>query len=440
MHYKGRMRLPLGRWIQIGTIVFILALAAVLVAGWGRSFGRQNVSCTLKDGSVVTFRSCTVGTNHVMRYDRRIQDLLADLLPAAWRSHVGAHVQNLMTPSPSLAVWVVRHGGTNDQLRLLLRDEHGCSFGDASTTTMDVQSNHFLGVAFPSYPRQGGPLTLEIDTMCQYEWALAGTLSVPNPVRAVPATWPEAPRSQTNLAEGCQFVLCSLETGISPTTSPKRASQPGEPSGALVTFQVLKDQQPCSGWKFCGITSLSDTTGNNAPVRGWGGHLSQPNGFQEVGFETSLCHRERSWKIQVAFARETGFATEDLWTVTNIMVPKDGASTQIQQQKTIHGATVTVEMLAGRKARIGGRLTVNEERPTLRIRCDKLGEEYKLRLAKMADPQGRAITESGYSSSGDDYVYNLNIPVDVQTMDLTIAVTKRLLMDFEVEPQPFVEK
>jgi hypothetical protein len=237
--------------------VFGLLLMLLLIGGmvvfWPKSGETIGHRVTFSDGTTMTFRTVTCGTEHRYLGGGPWQKIVS-ILPRKIALLFGDRRSTLTTSRMSIAFWFERKGGgpRSGDPQLVLCDESGYGISGGHRL---MRPGVMEGWAFESWPRRGRMFTLRIyEKGSRYpEVKLIGELAIRNPRPAKYPVWAASPLPVTSRVEDLSVTLVDLVSGVgrgankwkpapNPTVSQTRLMLPGGQGRAL----SVKSGQPPS--------------------------------------------------------------------------------------------------------------------------------------------------------------------------------------------------
>ncbi|GEM_PF-1247182 len=425
--------------------------AAILVAGaligaglWAAStvqirFRQQAV--TLPDGSFLTLRKVSYGTNHVGP-GTILQEILAKF-PAFIRAKFPAPmVSRVTTPEPALAVWL--EGPANAQFALRSLNESGgeAGFEGASIYAGAPSATRALhGIASYIFPRQLKVFRIRVYQRNPQDWSKLNrvaefTIRNPRPIRTLPE-WKPEPLPLTRTNGELAFTLEKVWTGVLNSTPVAPAGEFDDPYARLV-FRISKNGQPFDQWEPKAV-QLHDPQGNHASAASWNSGSEQ--GLETFTFRPSLWPDE-PWRLQVEFARKptAEFGPAELIRVPAIEIPARDGYTSIHFSTDVLGyigQKIEVIGLAGPNGKVPGGNRFTSGSYSLEVKTTAFPKKLRLTLVRLKENTGKEAQAQGSGWTDTDYSFDFRFSPEAKKVDLTLAVQKTIFLDFVVKPEQF---
>lgn len=423
------------RWVLF--VVMLLLAAGAGVWWWLTASSAAGQPLTLSDGSIITFRAVTFGTNHTY-YGGGTGQRLARLVPAKWRPRLGLRGPNMRTGQPTLVVWTTTRRPPNRTIypRYVIGGEAGFSPASpaASMTSGAPDGGTVEGTAFAAFPRRGSTITLRV-----YEpgpnWPdmkFVGEFTMRNPEQRHDPPWQPEPLPASRTNDEFAVTLKELLVGVSTSDLQKPKPPPNEPeAGARAVFHFTRDDRPTKEWEPASFV-MTDATGNRTGSTSWSG--SWRDGDYVAGFKPFLWTDERAWNLKFEFTRRTNFAPDELWVVRNVPVGIADLTNNPAFGTNLQGASIQIENVRSRDD-YGSDKT--RKTWTVRLRVKPAREDYRLTLAGAMDEQGRDATSYGSSWGGGEHTFDLGVKTNATHLSLTLALHRSRYEEFRVEPMRF---
>jgi len=422
------MDLPRKRLLLAVCVVTVIAIFGL----WLIARRAPMITRLLPDGSTLTLKQVSYETPYRIRTGDRWQDYLGATLPTEWARKLGARFAVVGTETNATTVYLEwQNSPTSYNLRATAFDEHGCEFGLTSPYTVSVGGGRDAVVfEFQEFPRNAK--TVGIRVFLQQPgsiWSKLTEFPVANPAwRSVPS-WQGESLPITKSVDGVEFTLRSVRTGITSRTWPPTPPVSGEYRGAWFDFSFTEKGKPAADWQLVGIGGISDGCGNKLKC---GSSSSSGNpGEVQIVVDGGLCDQATVWKVDAQFARSRDFPVEDLWTIQSVPVPAPGALTSMDVVTNRHGTELHFRGIHGAGSKAGRNLP---GRPACaQVVFTNLSQTIQFQFVSAVDDRGRDVM--GSSSSDDyDHYYALKLPADSRTVDFTFVITKRINVEYLVQP------
>ncbi len=286
---------------------------------------------------------------------------------------------------------------------------------------------------FPAFPRRGQRVRFRFYQFgARGTWEPLGEVAVPNPDPGPHPRWTAQPLPLTRAADGVDFTLESLQTGLGPMGTDRPAA-PGEQPGTRVVVRASREGKPAP-WEPVDLT-ISDATGN----RWTGGASSRQDrgpGRNALQMSAALPSGEPAYRVGVRLARTAGFGPEELWTVRGLPVPARGKTVKLEREERVGEVLLQVRGLTGPGGTMAGSdISYTSSQAALHLHVvlpTGLPEARRPRidLVRVVDDRGRAVRVAGYSSSEKDYAFDLAVEPGMRTLDATFAVHRPVQVEF----------
>src|SRR5262249_10686355 len=126
------------------------------------------------------------------------------------------------------------------------------------------------------------------------------------------------------------------------------------------------------------------------------------------------------------------FPAEDLWTIRSVPVPAPGAVSTMDVVSNRHGTELRFRGINGANSRVGPRRPNHP--PCAHVVYTNLPETVHFQIVSGVDERGRNVVAGGSSGESNNYYFELKLPADSRTVDLTFAITKRVSLQYLVKP------
>ena len=426
-----------GIWLTAAGIV-LAAFALALSTAWKAS---EKQTRRMPDGSTLRLKTVTYQKKHTERVGNRFQDYLVPFIPEGLALKLGCKAV-AAGGSNMLCFWFLYDGvasGNAPRLRVATFDEHGCEFGltEASDKWYRTTQQALFLAQFSEFPRRGKTIGLRL-----YAPGTNGTctrlaeFTVPNPDQRAFPVWQAEPLPITKTVSNVDFALVAAKTGVHGQLCPPQLPAPGEPSGVYLRFRLAEKGRPTSAWGLAAINGLADACGHNLGSRGWsrssGGNLGE--GGAAVVFAAGLCREESAWRLNVEFARETDFPSDETWTVRGVPVPDEKSASVVGAETNLRGVGLQLCGLVGKECPMPIARRSRPNSPLVHVICTNLGAELELKLASVVDDQGRPVNRSGFCGDLTNRLFGVSLPPQARSVDVTFAVTRRVPVEYLFKP------
>jgi len=413
-------------WSSIVLVVAGLAVGAYL---W---LNKPQV-IQLSDGTKLTLLGVEYGTHH--KYPT---------------SNVkGAHVSanSFDTPEKSLIVWILQEHKPNQwpnyQTLVYDRAETAC-VGNWSGNSQQIKNGmEIAGLELKAFPRRDSKLILRFQTWGPHGQKIdKAQFVISNPVRSSTPGWTAPALPQTQSDGDLDVTLTKLDFGVRGFNSGAPSKDPAT-KAVLAAFHTEQNGQVATNWQPIHITT-SDATGNKVDNNSW----STPNiqtGDPSMTYQWGLWPGESAWKIKVEMSRTTGFADNELWTVTNIPVTLGsqqdlwGYDNNGRRKKTAFAETD----LNGIHLQIFPVLRFNDQGPNdtekrggfrIATDTDPSTNGFRMTALKVTDENGKAIQTWNAGSSGNSFSFQIQNMRNAKAFNITVALHKSRFVEFTAKP------
>jgi hypothetical protein len=407
----------------------LLSLAVILGALVGILLMSHVPSATAGDGRKVTIERTTYGTEHRFVQGPLWGRILTPLLGTRWAARHHCFETRFTSTNPVMVVWtrwsgisrtnplpqeasLVDASGTESELVVPRWNQT-----DWWTRTNRFESTDLVAWVFPNYPRRDDPLRLRIydhDTLHQRQRVVEMAFPNPGPTHYEQWAGKLSPIIHTN-ARG-EFTLKSFAQVT--------------PDSWDAVFEVRTNGSIDSSWQF-GRISAHDATGNF--VSTMTNVVPGGRGPAAVGLRGALWPHEHAWKISAEFYRGFDFASNECWTTPQIPLrPMTQVwSTNLSLTNlAVNGSMVVVGELQNN---MNVQLWRNS-RASLLLTARLLAttEPSRLFVVNAVDDRQRPVEVQQTAWGAQWQNFSLLLPSDGRALQLTLAVRKATLAEFEV--------
>lgn len=423
------------RKILLGSVGLILILGLAAGAFW---WPRRPQVITLNDGTKLTLLAVTYGRHHALPREKK---------PAT----PNQRPQPFYTPNNSLVVWLRQEHPAdhwpNYQLFLYDKADTACVGDSGRRNGYGGGSNEIVGVEFDSFPRRQSGFILRVQEYVQNEGQVLNEkhFVISNPARGVaPAKWTAEPLPSAKTDDDLSVTLTKLVAGADGNFN-RDQSHPDDAinKGVEAAFQVQQNGTNALNWVPVQIQT-SDATGNHQNA----GCNSHWDGDQEIAdYQWGLWPDEPAWKLRVEFSKQSGFTSDELWTVKNIPVQSGLQQDFMNWNRSNRpGAVFSETDLQGVHLKIFPAKKFTDVPPNAQPAggfdleaSPSLPEGMQMAVAKLTDDQGNDVENWNYGSMGragaTEYHYGLRGLDGVTNLTVTIAIHKNHFFEFTVKPQ-----
>jgi hypothetical protein len=430
--------------ILIGLLVLIFAAALVCILLIPPAKPRAR-PWNLSNGSTVSLAGVTYGTNHVMPYGNKITAFLYPVLTPWLRQKLGAKDVSFNTPSNEIVVWFweknpkLRPFNLLGHFRMVAIDDYGLetdsfSLGSFATAQTSWHNEGLQGISLGGFPRRSHEFTIRIyanDSVSSF----IGEFKVENRLPTNFPVWKASPLPITARTNGLQVSLSAFENGT---------------KAAAANFNVAESGQPAANWTIGSIEASSATgeTRHAALIMPDGLPLisykaSSKGRFFTAAFEGAFWHEEPAWKMRVELVRSANFPRQELWTVKAVPIPPEGAEPQSDFTTNIYGSEIGFTVRVRNKTSSSGTtmpvpvaLHVRSPFPALDAHAVLLQVKDENGKNVPFDPRGTEFSTGGRGATirEIDEAYELRHAGTAKTLDVTLAYSKSLFVEFLARP------
>lgn len=408
-----------------------LALLAVLAAGvvlWLRSLTPAPTRFTLSDGSVVTFKGATFGTNHVAPSGLVFTRFLPKIV-MRWLGQPTSGGSSHPTATPSLVMWFSRNGlasGQNWSCSLVLADDFEAEFENTRFYATYTPTNTVEGIASP-YPQRDEYVRVRFyDVKNWNDYTPMGDFTLRNP-QVVRTPRPVAPTLPQQAQAGTLEI--TLKSLAARRARPRSQSIPDNQT--VARFSVLEDGAASTNWTVQGMEA-TDSAGSRLVSRSW-------NGQTRKGDEQFECKPvlwpEESYKIRFEFSRkpEAPFTTNELWTIRSIAIPTNGGFTLVDATNSLNGYQVRFHGITTQGAQPPWHPITSGEQ-ALSFSISPALKEHRFTLLRITDENVRPINTTGSSYSDTEWGYGFKPGTNTQSLNVTVALHRSRFVEFHAQP------
>lgn len=422
---------------------WLLALAAVLglallIAGgvlWFQGSGSAPQRFTLSNGSVLTFREATFGTNHIVSTATGWQRFVPRMF-ARWLGRTGG-VASQTTPFPALMLWFHTSlppggGGMNYDYSLLHPDGTETTFASTRYFGGGGALGRFEGRA-SAYPQREKLLRVRVyDRSVASNPVLLGELQFKNP-RVSRASKNNSPALPQIAREGDFEVALETLHAL-----PWRGSTPVEhpfDQWTRAIFLVRDRGEPSTNWTVQRMEA-TDSTENVLVSQSWSGNTwINDSGEERERFDCQpVLWPSEDYKLRFEFSRkaEASFTTNETWTIRGVAVPTNGGFTLVNTQQTVGNFKVTFHGVSTKAGNPPWDPTMKSDH-SLQFSVNPSPEGHRFTLLRVTDENDGTIraSSSGYSST--DWGFGIE-PKGARTLNITVALHRSRFVEFKARP------
>jgi len=409
-----------------GTFALLVAMAGIAAALW-LATSKPSVPVgqlfKLPDGSVVRLEGVTYGIIHspeATTWQRTLARLPAKLTRMLRLNNPAVHKSS----APELIVWF--SGGNNSSFELAVGDT-GRRSAVKTYNSAYIQPRpgvQFKGFIFRAFPRRERELLMGVSAWGNNGRDSLGEWRCPNPAfsSAKPWTAPPLPISATN--GELTFTLTNFFTGAEMSSDKPKPARRVDDGAVWLAYAVAERGTPTTEFKFL-AARMQDATGNDVNQSSWSDDASRG----KVSF-TPLLWPGEAWKLELALARRTNFAPQELMGPVKLAVITPTNSWDIWKNsnsitRTTWG-TNQLEVIAWSSA--GGA----SPETRLGIRLAALSDDTYVDIVSAVTETGTNLIRNSWQSTGTTREYGFNSAA--QTLNVTLSLTPR--RRFELLAQP----
>ena len=408
--------------IALVVLLLLAGLVAIFLPSSGGSIGQK---VTFSDGTTMTLKAVTYGTQHRYLGGGWRQRLLS-LLPRKLAGKLASQQGTLTMGGPSIAFWFekVGTGPTTGDPRLVFFDASGFGVsGSPSLMRMGAAGNWVEGWAFESWPRRERTFTLRIyEQGKRYPEAKAiGEFTVRNPTPGRYPVW-TAPEPPVTAREGdLSVTLFDLTAGVGRGANKWKPAVNPTVSTTRAGFRVERNGRPTREWTITSVEASDGTSNVIAYIRS----TSQERDAEYAELQPHLWPAEQAWKLRVGLSQRSNFVASQLWTLHGVpasgAVPTNTATTQTNLQ--------------GARVQYTGQTRFSSLDPYFTFRVAPARPDYRVTLVKAVDDRGVEAGLHGASEGGLDWGFALEGITNATSLDLTLALHQTRYVEFLVRPR-----
>jgi hypothetical protein len=406
-------------------LVLLVLFAGAVVILWPSGGSSIGHTVRLSDGTTLTLKAVTFGTEHRYRGGGLWQQVLR-LVPPKLVARFDPRRDAFTTARPSIAFWLARSGNTQTTGDLVLCDSSGFGVcGDYVMTRRGAPGAQVEGWAFEYWPRRAPTFTLRI-----YErgrrWGqakLMGEFVIRNPQPRKYPVWAAPPPPITARVEDLSITLLDLVAGAGPGSYDHQPASNPTHAITRADFRVERAGQLTREWELVNVES-SDATGNWIPrYRGTGAE----GDVKEGELMPHPWPAESAWKLRAGFSQRSGFLPSELWTLRGLPVWGSSPTNDATLQTNLQGVMIEYTGQA-RRSWLNGNQHFN-------FRLTPARPDYRLRLVKATDDQGHEAKVENWYESPSEWAFALDVNTNARSLDLTVAFHRTRYAEFLVKPR-----
>jgi hypothetical protein len=429
----------------------VLGLTAVLFTAAAWYFWGRPTSLKFPDGRVVTVRAVTWGTNHVYVEGSLLSRLVWVFRSPAAAYRLGYFRFERSTPLPTCLVWTSWSLPPGTDLAqkayfVSVADVNGMETEPAGAYLVQGSQGRRTVVAWPleNFPRSQGRIKLRFHVRdANYHPECVGELFMSRPRIPRPAEHAARP-ALTVVQDGIEFSLLSVAR-VPPSREASMRSFFVAPWNR-VEFSVRENGRPALSpskgpalspsngpWTLHELRATG-VSGNRALQ--WGSLVVRPSGDRITGwFAGALWPEEAGWTFDAEFERIADFAPGELFLLPPVFVPGGKLPVQTNLEVEAHDLLVKSIKITGptrmRSFQRGG------YRPNAEVHLvfSPQAGQLSVSLAGVTDDQGRPVPLGHELQLGkSEYEAGLELPADLRSLQLDLAVRRRRLVRFTTGP------
>ena len=404
-------------------LLLLLLLGAGVVIFWPKSGESIGHTVAFSDGTTMTLKAVTCGTEHRYLGGGPWQKIVS-MLPRKLALLFGDRRSTLTTSRASIAFWFERKGGgpRSGDPQLVLCDENG--YG--------ISGGHWLmrpgmmeGWAFESWPRRGRMFTLHIyERASRYpEAKLIGEFAIRNPKPQKYPVWTPAPLPVTARVDDLSVTLVDLMSGVGRGSNKWKPAPNPTVSQTRAGFSVERNGQPTREWEIV-QAETSDATGNFVGQL-WG--TSRDKDLEYAQLQPHPWPAEAAWKLRVGFSQRVNFAPDELWTLRGIPLGAPDPTNGVVAQTNLQGVLLEFTGQAGRRGLGPG--------DCFNFRLTPGRKDLRMSVARAVDNLGKDAKLGGSHESQQEWAFALQAGTNATSIDLTVALHRTRYVEFLAKPQ-----
>jgi hypothetical protein len=435
INQSDRMAIP--RRFTWPTLCFTLVVT--LFIWWlASNLNPQNTPQKLPDGTILTVVQVDYGQTNTLWEGSKFEKMFRRFIPA---KGINFHAIQLNRPvalhtvtnSDNILVFWIKHSGTRlwnpvqqwqtgDAL-----DELGNEVEIHSGATFTAGTNVYSVWQIPAFPRYGKTVRLGILPFLPFPPSSGGghlaEFVARNPTPAPKSAWRPGAMPQTNQVGDTTFVLTDLEIGPSRARDTNGQARfptfPYSKLSARATFVVLENGHSSSDWAIKVPSGrISDASGNKSLPMDTYTTSARPNGLNQLIYCWNFpLGTNETWKIEAEFYRCNGIIGLD---VIGLPIPISGGPPPLWRTN-IFGSELLVGIV------------------TDSLMAELPDKPKDLFLAGMvaANDHGKKfqILLHGGEGPRTEYSMTLEIPRNSKTVDATIILGRKVLVEFIAKPR-----
>ena len=430
-----------------------LLLALFIVSGFIGGFAFLKAkprSWTLPDGSRLTLRKVTFGTNHVCRYGKAWQNLLEPILPQSWDRKVNLRVARLTTERPEIVVWFgqtpAASGGSGQRFGLAAFDAHGLTSAILTQANLTVSGSlrpTTTGWILADVPRQAKDIAVRIYSGDGLS-LIAAEFSFPSRLGGCETSWTSESMPILKQTNQLAFTLIDLETGLAGDDD-ARLTLESQRTFSRARLRVEENGLPTGNWRVSRIIATSPSGlrhvyNYNSPMTT---AARQPE--TSVVFPGALWPAEAAWKLRMDLSRCAEFPPAEIWGLRDVSVPATGQSIEELRSTNMFQAKLDFIGISAPSGRIPSRFARVKGCWNIHLRTPYPLEELDVVLLEVRTADGTQCMLKDMTSVPSDggrgitlkeklYSFGVNIPEGAKTVNVSFAITPVASVEFCARP------
>jgi len=158
-------------------------------------------------------------------------------------------------------------------------------------------------------------------------------------------------------------------------------------------------------------------------------------------YQWGLWPDEPAWKLRVEFSRTSGFADDELWSVSDIPVESSrmqefwNNNSRNRNQPGVAETTLNgIHLKIFPVKRFTDQPPESSQQGAFQVQLDPVPEGMQMTVVKVTDDQGRAIGSWRWSWGGNYTAFALRELDGVKAISVTLALHKSRFVEFTAKP------
>lgn len=412
-------------WWTLALLVVLGGSAAALWQATAKSLVPVGQLFKLPDGNVVRLEGMTYGIIHSPEATTW-QRMLARLPPKLTRllrlNNPAVH----KTTSPEMIVWF--SGGNTSSFEVAVGDtERRNAVKTYNSAYIQPRPGvQFKGFSFRAFPRRERELLMSVSAWGNNGRDSVGEWRCPNPAFSSAKPWSAAPLPLSATNGELTLTLTNFFTGADMSSDKPKPARRVDEGAAWLAYAVAERGKPTTEFKFL-AARMQDATGNDVNQSSWSDDASRG----KVSF-TPLLWPGEAWKLELALARRTNFAPQELVGPVKLAVITPTNSWDIWKNsnsitRTTWG-TNQLEVIAWNSA--GGA----SPETRLGIRMAALSDDTYADIVRAEMETGTNLIRHSWSNTGTSREFGFGAVAS--NLTVTLSLTPRRRFDLLAEPVP----